>query len=470
MSHEPFFQFEEQKLVELDEEIISLNNKNKKDKLILPDGITVDKRRFLQATGYNNSKTIQILKEYLVWRKDLLPPKLNLKAVELLNCGFMYIHGRDNNYRPIMILNADVYMKLKDKYLYADWLTCVIYFMEYTIKNLLIPGQVENWNVITDVNGVNLIFLPGDLKKFMSVMQSNYRCRLYVNYIIGMGSIMRGLWKMIKGMLDETTQRKIQILESNTMHKIMDFIHPDQVEKNFGGNAETIIPGGHNCFPPIMPSGNYLQNIKDKEAHLISEESYKEMHMKKELTVTGEFYLDKWRLEDEEKEIRLYEERRLKMEHDEKKRLESEGKVKGANEIILFEETEGDLLNVNDINSGISNKLDNASLTLHNVRGGKNNQMIQEDLNEKSNGKIDQNSKNNLDIENEFPLNHKGKIKEMKAKFTSGGVHHVKKDLFHSKNKIGTTPEIFLDGKSKFYQKNLKYNFLFNFLRNCIYF
>jgi len=294
-----FSQYEEVKLASLNIEIEKYNKSNPKEKLIIPENYNLsEQRRFLQATGFHFGKTILLLKENIKWRKELLPPKVNDKVIEILNSGFMYVHGRDNNYRPIFVLDAETYIKKKGDYTFDEWLKSVIFFMEYIVNNLLIPGQVENWNIITNVTGVSLLFLPGDLKKLMNVMQSNYRCRLHVNYIVGMSGFLRGIWSVIKTMLDDTTVRKIRILNDSDLSEVFTLINEEQVEKKFGGKAQNLIVGRDSFFPPHMPSLNYLKSDQVKEDVLVSEEEYKQMHSKGMLTVTSELYINKWNQEN----------------------------------------------------------------------------------------------------------------------------------------------------------------------------
>ena len=316
-----FQNYEEDKLKELESEITKYNSKNESAKLIFPSSYnTIEKRRYLQATGFDAKKTISLLIENIKWRSELIPPQMSNKVIRLLNCGFMYIHGRDNNYRPCLVLQVKVYMDLMKQYTYEEWLSSVIFFMEYVVNNLLIPGQVENWNIITDLNGVSIITLPSDMKKFMSILQANYRCRLYVNYIIGMGMFIRGIWALISSMLDETTVRKVRILSTSTMNEIVSFINPEQVEQKFGGTADNVIPGGNNIFPPVIPSRNFLTKDQDKETLLVSEGRYKELHQTHQLTVTNQYYLNKWKEEENLKERllqeKLLQERMLKDEED----------------------------------------------------------------------------------------------------------------------------------------------------------
>lgn len=411
MKYEGYKDFELEKMKELDEEIQKLNKKNSNDPLIFPQGCSLyEKFRYLQATAYDCAQTVKLLKENIRWRAQLIPPKISSKVVELLNCGFMYIHGRDNCFRPVLVLNAGVYMKLKDKHPFEEWLNCVIFFMEYLINNLLIPGQIENWNIITDLGGVSLIFLPGDLKKIMGVLQSNYRCRLYVNFIIGMSTILRGIWAFVKSFLDETTVKKIRFLNDDTMSEIFEFINRDQVEERFGGTAKNIVAGGNRCFPPIMPNNNCGRT---NNTVLISEEKYKEMHLKNQLTVTGDYYLKKWEREELEMQIKQQEEKRLQEERE----FQEQAKVNNANLITC---------NVFDEDS----------------EEGKNPESSYE--NHKGTSSTFKSEGAHHNVYSEFTLNTKKIMNGFKTKSSNGGLCRI-----FGSNITTTTPEIIPSSKSK---------------------
>lgn len=409
-----FLKWEDIKFNEFQEEIKKHNKKKSDDdKFYLPEDYKKEEiRRFLQATGFNSSKSLELLKENIRWRRELIPPKMSDKIIEILNSGYIYVHGRDNNFRPILVLNANIYMKLKDKYQFEDWLNSVIVFMEYIIKNLLIPGQVENWNIITDLNGVSLVFFPSDMKKIMGVLQANYRCRLYVNYLLGMGSLLRGIWNIIKGMLDETTVRKVRILDDKNTSEIFTFIHEDQVEKRFGGKAKDVVPGLHNCFPPIMPSKHFLKNNENKENILISEADYKKRHLNGHLTVTGEYYLNKWALEEENKKIRYEEEKREKEILDKK-----------YNEISQnFEERENKILN----NFNINQMIKTDTFTSDNIIVV--NPMSQHTLIESNLNSLRLVQELNVELEKEFNETNKKQLVQFKTKYTKESVQcHTKK-------------------------------------------
>jgi len=196
--------------------------------------------------------------------------KMNDKIIEIINCGFLYGHGRDHRYRPVLVINAKVYKKFKDTYSTEEWVIAVMYFIEYCISRLTIPGQVENWNIICDVDEVSVIFLPGDLKKIIEILQCNYRARLYVLFLLNMSFGVRMVWNMIKGMLDPNTEKKIKMIGSDKT-PMFELINKNQIEKKFGGSAENV---EKHYFPHIMPDDKVLDEKEDKKKLLMEEGEY----------------------------------------------------------------------------------------------------------------------------------------------------------------------------------------------------
>ena len=265
-----FLPFEVEKLNELKVEIENYNRKNVK-KLNFPvEWKENNTLRFLQATGYNSAKTIEYLIAHFEFREKTFPIKLNDKIIEILNLGFLYGHGRDQRFRPILIVNAKIYKKFKDNYVIDDWIISVMYFIEYIMNNLLVPGQVENWNIICDMDEVSVVFLPGDLKKIIEILQCNYRARLYVIYMMNISFFVKALWNMIKVMLDPNTEKKIKMI-GNDKSLMFDFINKNQVEVKFGGTAKNV---ENYFFPHIIPDNNYLNEKEDKKSYLMPEKEY----------------------------------------------------------------------------------------------------------------------------------------------------------------------------------------------------
>lgn len=230
--------------------------------------------KYLIASRNDYKKAIQLIIEYFHWRKKIFPIILTDSIKKILNSGFIYGHGRDNRFRPIIVLNPEIYMKDRKMYSYNDWMTALIYFFEFLIENCLIPGQIENWNLICSLDNLNILFLPKELKNMLNTLTQNFCCRLNRMFIINVSFFQQALWIAIKNLLDPITQNKIKLFRGLDQIKLLKFINKEQIEKKFGGQAENI---EKNFFPPKFPSNAYLLSKERYEEILVSESKYIEM-------------------------------------------------------------------------------------------------------------------------------------------------------------------------------------------------
>ena len=72
----------------------------------------------------------------------------------MLNLGFIYGHKRDKYNHPVIVIDCGLILKNEDK---IDLLVgATNFFIDYTINKAMIPGQIENWTAIFDMNAVGL--------------------------------------------------------------------------------------------------------------------------------------------------------------------------------------------------------------------------------------------------------------------------------------------------------------------------
>ena len=229
--------------------------------------------RYHQSTGFNCEKTIQALLDYVKYKEDNRNLQLTTNILEILNSGALYVHGRDCKYRPIIVMNMEIFYSLKDKYQASDFEATATKFNDYIVDNMLIPGQVENWCLIVYMGNASIFNLPDSVKKLFILVQNNYRCRLYKSFIVGLSSFMTFLWGIIKYILDPNTAKKFEILKDSELGQIQKLINGKQLEKKFGGEAPNV-PNTNLLFPPREISNQYLLNTDIRERVLVSKEDY----------------------------------------------------------------------------------------------------------------------------------------------------------------------------------------------------
>ena len=269
-----------------------------------------DTMRILQATDYDIKKAYNNIIENINWLENI-PKTICDKTISLLNSGFMYVHGRDHHFRPVIFVTIKVVKNiLGKKYNFDDINKSIIFLMNYVMKYLLIPGQIENWIIFVDFDGVGITDL-GDFQKIITTL-SKRRGRVFKNFFVNIGAFLKFSLKAIIKMVSSVAKKSI-ILGNNELNKIFQLISPDNLEQKYGGNAPNIIPGSNNLFPPIMPNANYALN--GERINIISPEEYKNICMsdKKPFVICPEY-------------IKIWEEEKA-MEELKKKKLEEKENI-----------------------------------------------------------------------------------------------------------------------------------------------
>ena len=139
----------------------------------------------------------------------------------------------------------------------------------------MLPGQIENWVVLTDLgkNGLGNLSISS-LKQVLGMLQSNYKCRLATNYIVNPPKTVWVMWSCIKPFLDDVTIDKIKISNSSYSQEMMTHFHPSQVEEKYGGKSQNL----EEFWPPEISSQRFCPD--GKTVKLEEKDSYYEYNSK----------------------------------------------------------------------------------------------------------------------------------------------------------------------------------------------
>jgi len=222
-------------------------------------------------------KTLTTVKEHSIWREKKPPLEMTEPIKKFIEKGYLYIHGRDNKFRPIIVFNAyTIDSKNFDVDLMIDALT---FFFEFLITYILLPGQIENWIFITDLKGMSLTSIPFNaIKKLISYLQHNYRGRLSVMYIVNAPSSIYIPWQMAKKFMEESTAKKMQFIKKQVPEGLKEHAHTEQIEVKYGGSADNVT----QFWPPKFPSNKYYVKNEDYKS-VITKEEYSVRYKKGQL-------------------------------------------------------------------------------------------------------------------------------------------------------------------------------------------
>jgi hypothetical protein len=225
-----------------------------------------DMLRFLYGCGFVTKKTYNALIAHLKWRATFLPSDYRLllgRLRGLLEEGVFYIHGRDNLYRPCIIMDIGK-VNLK-RHSTEDYAYLMCFTLTYVIEVMMLPGQIESWVVISDFAHKGLLGLPASaIKRIVSVLLENFRCRLALNYILNAPSSLTFMWMFVKALLDARTASKITTLAASSSERMLSHFSPHQVEQKFGGSA----PNLTTFWPPHVPPPPFNGPGQDPHAFL----------------------------------------------------------------------------------------------------------------------------------------------------------------------------------------------------------
>ena len=195
---------------------------------------------------------------------------------DILSSGFIYMHGLDCNYRPLLCVIVSKFVKIMDIYPIDNFIYAIYVFINYLTKHIFIPGQVENWVMFADLSGVSFWKPPTKILKIFDFLQNKYLCRLSNLYVYGMNYVLNMCWKIIKKLIDERTAQKFNFIsgDNDIRELVLSKINPTQLERRFGGSADNI--PDEIDFPFLLPSDEYQVNDSNED-QIVSEEEYIQM-------------------------------------------------------------------------------------------------------------------------------------------------------------------------------------------------
>ena len=118
-----------------------------------------------------HSKSIWKNDKYFNWYNSFFPITFTPKdkAIEILNSGFYNCYGRDHEFKPILIVQPYIYQTKLKNHSPNDLMRASIFLCEYVKNNLLIPGQIENWNMIVNLKGTSITSIPYSKSYFLFI-------------------------------------------------------------------------------------------------------------------------------------------------------------------------------------------------------------------------------------------------------------------------------------------------------------
>jgi hypothetical protein len=135
-----------------------------------------------------------------------------------------------------------------------DALDAALYAAFFFVENLLLPGRIENWILVINLDNLSVSKLPINfIKHFLKTMQAHLKCRGRAIVALKVTWALRAIWSVVSPFVDDRIKKKVTMTKEPTHPILTELIHPKQLEQKFGGDAEDII----EYWPPREVSEEY---------------------------------------------------------------------------------------------------------------------------------------------------------------------------------------------------------------------
>ena len=234
-----------------------IENANKIQNLFLPQWSDEILLRFIYSCKMNIQLSKQAIRKHSQWFYKIFPFEIENNEKWILGLGAIYLKGRDSCFRPIVIIDGLKFVNVLEKYKEKEITNSIIYLFEFICDHLLIPGQIETWNVIIDLRELkNIYFFPLIIKRIIVMLSENYRHRLNKLIIYNFSNYFK---RILLSLLDKSFN-DYKIVHNSSYWYLNSYlekiINKNQLEKKFGGNLDNVTT---NFFPPQYDNDdNYL--------------------------------------------------------------------------------------------------------------------------------------------------------------------------------------------------------------------
>lgn len=130
---------------------------------------------------------------------------------------------------------------------------------------MFVPGKVENWIMVIDTGGRLLLpvnLLENIIKK-LSVVYSSCLEKLFV---VNANYMVKIVYAAVKKLIHPDTQKKIAVLGSDEMNKMLESIAADELEIKYGGVLPNLA-----TYWPIQVTKNYPAEDQATRAKFVEE-------------------------------------------------------------------------------------------------------------------------------------------------------------------------------------------------------
>eukprot|EP01055_Gregarina_sp_Pseudo9_P003649 Gregarina_sp_Pseudo_9__3648@NODE_37_length_5345_cov_13_452130_g34_i0_p1_GENE_NODE_37_length_5345_cov_13_452130_g34_i0NODE_37_length_5345_cov_13_452130_g34_i0_p1_ORF_typecomplete_len849_score299_40CRAL_TRIO/PF00650_20/1_3CRAL_TRIO/PF00650_20/1_1e14_NODE_37_length_5345_cov_13_452130_g34_i02932548 len=200
--------------------------------------------RALRRNNFDCDRSVQDLATRLAERSRALCRPPCVPSVDSPCVDAVYWHGRDRRMRPVLVVR----LALLTRDPAETALSVLDFWLHFGSEFLLIPGLVDTWTIIADLDGVSSVKLAG-LRPYVARFTNNFPERLAQMFVFNAGFLAR---RACEQLLFRSPKVEF-VAQGSFKDQMAEFISATQVEKRFGGNAKDVQQKGRlRAFFPSL--------------------------------------------------------------------------------------------------------------------------------------------------------------------------------------------------------------------------
>lgn len=238
--------------------------------------------RFLSRTKNDSIKALHLAKLNHEWRQVFFSKPLtddpDEAHIQFLKHGIVYVCGRDKHLRPIFVVRCGrILPSMMNEKDCGIFIKTLAFYVEYVIRFMMMPGVIENFSILFDMEGFKMGWNTMKLlKQIYNVFNTHYNGRVVRFYVLNPPSFISFLLAIFRPLMTERQKQKLLLINSgDSLASVHDLVASSQLERRYGGarpEIDSFYPLSLNPgpFQPTISQGSVEPNVKAaKHAHRV---------------------------------------------------------------------------------------------------------------------------------------------------------------------------------------------------------
>ncbi len=193
--------------------------------------------RYLNYNNYDAFQTLNMLKIFagLIEKYRINPQvEFNEKIGYVLNYGFIQCLGRDKKYRPILWIDFRKHDIQLTKHIdNKEFIEIFVYYINFVIEKMMLPGQVEQFNVILQIDSMDSSIFVNNFKDIIFTIQMYFPSRLHKLFVVTFKNTIESSFSLIENYLLLHNKERMVIVNKKNYKSLFKEISQRTLKEHF---------------------------------------------------------------------------------------------------------------------------------------------------------------------------------------------------------------------------------------------